>query len=156
MNTASRLFFIIAAGMMTGKAFAVAQLPQAVSRWVIGMHLTPMMFLVVCALVMLVLGTAFDAALSPYILGFMLFPTAVALGISPIQFCIWFMLGGLVAAVMPPVATSLFFCSSQFHVPYAEVTRGAMPFLTILIAVWALVTLFPILSTWLPSLLGMK
>ncbi len=154
--TSCGLFFLIAAGMMTGKAFTLAHLPQAIAAWVLGMHLTPLMYFLIVGLIMLVLGTAFDAMLSPFVIGFMLFPAAVAVGVDIIQFAIFSMIGSLVAAIMPPVATSLYFVSDQFKVPLMEVTKGAMLFLIPLGVLWLLVALFPALSLWLPHFLGLS
>ncbi len=153
--TSCGLFFLIAAGMLAGKGFTIAHIPQAIAGWVVGLHLTPLTYLMIVGVIMLVLGTAFDAVLSPFVMGWMLFPAAVAVGVNPIQFCIFYQIAGIIAAVMPPVAISVFFVSNQFDVPFTEVTRGTMPFFIPLLTTWALVIGFPILSTWLPSRLGM-
>ncbi len=149
------LFFLMAMGILNGKAFVLSGLPQAIFKGALALNLTKDTFLWVVGALMLVLGTAFDAMLSVYVFGTAFYPAAMALGIDPYHFTMFFMYGGIVAAVMPPVAGNIFYVANMYKVPFTEVTMGTFPFTFCLIVTWALVIAFPALSLWLPMRLGM-
>jgi TRAP-type C4-dicarboxylate transport system permease large subunit len=58
-----------------------------------------------------------------------------------------------IGGVTPPVGTLTFTATSILRVPSAEYTREAIPLLLALLAVLALVVIFPQLSLFLPAIL---
>lgn len=58
-----------------------------------------------------------------------------------------------IALLTPPVGILLYLVSGMAEAPLLGVIREVVPFLLIEVAVLALVTYIPVLSTWLPRVL---
>ena len=58
-----------------------------------------------------------------------------------------------IALITPPVGLNLYIMRGISNVSLSEIAIGAMPFVLALIIDLAILTAFPILSLWLPSLM---
>ncbi|MBW5460632.1 TRAP transporter large permease subunit, partial (plasmid) [Pseudomonas aeruginosa] len=58
--------------------------------------------------------------------------------------------------VVPPVGLNLFVTSAVTGMPLGATIRAALPWLMILLLFLILVTYVPLISLWLPGLLGMS
>jgi len=56
----------------------------------------------------------------------------------------------------PPVGVNLYVASGIARISLQEISRGVIPFVISALIVLMLVTYIPVISTWLPDLLGMK
>jgi C4-dicarboxylate transporter, DctM subunit len=83
-----------------------------------------------------------------------LLPTAVALGIDPVHFGVMAVLNIMIGLVTPPYGLLLFMMMKIADVPFSELLREIYPFLAVMIAALALVTLWPGMVLWLPRLAG--
>jgi C4-dicarboxylate transporter, DctM subunit len=79
-------------------------------------------------------------------------PALVPLGINPVHFAIVFTHNMEIARVHPPVGLNLYVLATVSDAPIMEVTRGILPFLTLLLIVLGTIAYVPELSLWLPRL----
>lgn len=105
------------------------------------------------AVVILLIGFFVDVSPAILLLTPVFLPALKMLGVSPIQFGAVLISGLAVGLVTPPVGMCLNVCASVSGEGILSVFRGALPFLLANFLVVLLLCLFPILSTWLPSLL---
>ncbi|TDI43996.1 MAG: TRAP transporter large permease [Acidobacteria bacterium] len=116
------------------------------SNWIV--------FLLMVHVVFLLLGMIMDALPPIIVLMPILVPAGVALGIEPIH------LGILVAAnvgigmISPPVGICLYVSCGISGTPIEAVVRPLIPFLAILIATLLLISYVPVITMFLPTLLG--
>lgn len=132
-------------GVMLFNGFiALSRLPATLGQWVIGMGVSPALFLMFVLLLYLVLG-AFMEEVSLMLLTVPIFMPAVkALGIDPIHFGILIILAWQIGMIAPPVGLIVFVTKSVLpDVSTATVYRGSLPFLAGLIFVEALVVFVP-------------
>jgi TRAP-type C4-dicarboxylate transport system permease large subunit len=84
-----------------------------------------------------------------------IFPVVLQLGFDPIWFgvvCVLMMGAGLIT---PPVGLCVFTVASiAKDAPLEEVFKGALPFLTAILFVTFLITLYPQIALFLPSMMG--
>jgi TRAP-type C4-dicarboxylate transport system permease large subunit len=84
-----------------------------------------------------------------------IFPVVKALGFDPIWFgviCVIMMEAGLIT---PPVGLNVYTLAGVVKdVPMQAIFRGAMPFLISMIVVVILITIFPKIALFLPSMMG--
>jgi TRAP-type C4-dicarboxylate transport system permease large subunit len=80
-------------------------------------------------------------------------PPAIALGIDPLQFGLVFVLNLMIGTITPPVGVVLYVTAKVADVPFERLARAVVPYLVPLIAVLAMITLWPPLTTFLPKLL---
>ncbi|HMA31609.1 MAG TPA: TRAP transporter large permease subunit, partial [Casimicrobiaceae bacterium] len=83
-------------------------------------------------------------------------PIAHALGIDDLQFGIIVIVNLTMGMITPPVGGLLFVTSIVAKVPLARLVRELWPFLWAQLAVLALLSLIPGLSSWLPGVFGYR
>ena len=155
LMTASVLIIV---GMSAAFAWVltVSRVPQHLTEWIIGMHLSPLAFLFAVNVLLLVFGIFIEPLPGIVVLVPILAPIAHALGIDELQFGIIVIVNLTMGMITPPVGGLLFVTSIVARVPLAQLVRELWPFLWMQLAVLALLTLFPVLSSGLPNLFGYR
>ena len=69
------------------------------------------------------------------------------------QFGLVFVLNLMIGTITPPVGVVLYVTAKVARVPFEAMARAVVPYLVPLIAVLALCTVWPAVTTFLPSLL---
>ncbi|WP_068824736.1 C4-dicarboxylate TRAP transporter large permease protein DctM [Pseudomonas sp. BMS12] len=150
------LMFIIANAMLFAHVLTTEQLPQQITTWVIEAGLTPITFLLVVNIVLLIAGAFMEPSAIILILAPILFPIATQLGIDPIHLGIIMVVNLEIGLVTPPVGLNLFVSSAVTGMPLTATIRAALPWLMILLAFLLLVTYVPFISLALPNWIGMN
>jgi C4-dicarboxylate transporter, DctM subunit len=153
--TASVLIIIGLSGSFAW-LLTIEGLPQLMADWLIGMNLSPWMFLIVVNVFLLVFGIFIEPLPGVMVLVPILAPVALKLGVDPIQFAMIVIYNLTLGMITPPVGGLLFVTSNVSKVPLSELTRELMPFLWAHGVVLMVITFVPALSSWLPHVLGFK
>jgi tripartite ATP-independent transporter DctM subunit len=155
LMTASVLIIV---GMSAAFAWVltVSRVPQHLTEWIVGMQLSPLLFLLAVNVLLLLFGIFIEPLPGIVVLVPILAPIAHALGIDDLQFGIVVIVNLTMGMITPPVGGLLFVTSIVARVPLAALVRELWPFLFAQIAVLALLTLFPVLSAGLPNLFGYR
>jgi len=153
--TASVLIIIGLSGSFAW-LLTIEGLPQLMADWLIGMNLSPWMFLIVVNVFLLVFGIFIEPLPGVMVLVPILAPVALKLGVDPIQFAMIVIYNLTLGMITPPVGGLLFVTSNVSKVPLSELTRELMPFLWAHGVVLVVITFVPALSSWLPHVLGFK
>ncbi|MBK9091140.1 MAG: TRAP transporter large permease subunit [Holophagales bacterium] len=133
-----------------------AQVPTALLDWV-KLHVSsPLVFLLVLNVILLVLGSVLEIYSAIVILAPLVAPMGAAFGIDPIHLGVIFLANLELGFLFPPVGLNLFLSSSRFGVPLPKLYRHVVPFLLILGAGVLLITYVPAMSTGILSLLGKR
>ena len=144
--------------MATSAAFAwvltVEGVPQQVSQTIVEWNLSPVTFLIVVNVLLLVFGIFMEPLPGVMILVPILAPVALALGIDPTHFAMVVIVNLTLGMITPPVGGLLFVTAVATRVSMADLTRELPPFLLAHFVVLVLLTFVPELSTWLPRTLG--
>ena len=144
--------------MATSAAFAwvltVEGVPQQVSQTIVEWNLSPVAFLIVVNILLLVFGIFMEPLPGVMILVPILAPVALALGIDPTHFAMVVIVNLTLGMITPPVGGLLFVTAVAMRVSMADLTRELPPFLLAHFVVLVLLTFVPELSTWLPHTLG--
>src|SRR5690625_6039946 len=77
-------------------------------------------------------------------------------GIDGTHFAVMVIFNLMIGLLTPPVGLVLFVLSSVTQIPVTRVIRGVLPFFVPMLLVLLLITVFPALSTWLPSAVDRK
>jgi C4-dicarboxylate transporter DctM subunit len=149
------LMFIIANAMLFAHVLTTEQIPQQITNWVISEGLTPIGFLIMVNIVLLVAGSFMEPSAIVLILAPIFFPIAMKLGIDPIHLGIVMVVNMEIGLVHPPVGLNLFVTSAVTGLTLGETIKAALPWLGILLAFLILVTYVPFISLALPTWLGM-
>ena len=81
-------------------------------------------------------------------------PVLDSLGIDPIWYGVLLMINLELALITPPVGMNLFVIKGIAKAPMADVVRGIVPYVGLMLLGLLLMLLFPGLSTWLPATMG--
>jgi len=149
------LLFIIANAMLFAHVLTTEQIPQQITAWVLSEGLTPIGFLIMVNIVLLVAGSFMEPSAIILILAPIFFPIAMKLGIDPIHLGIVMVVNMEIGLVHPPVGLNLFVTSAVTGLTLGQTIRAALPWLSILLLFLILVTYVPFISLALPNWLGM-
>lgn len=152
----SIVLLMIATSSAMSWAMANADIPAAISTFVLNFSENPVIILLLINVILLVVGTFMD--MSPAILIFtpILLPIAVHLGIDPIHFGMIMIFNLCIGICTPPVGAALFVGCSVSGTKLGKVVPKLLPLFLIMILTLVLVTTIPSLSLWLPRLAGYK
>jgi tripartite ATP-independent transporter DctM subunit len=153
--TTASIMLIIAAATILGWILAREEVPQALSSMMTGNLNSSVVFLLVTAVLLLVLGAFIDATALLLITVPILLPVATEFGVDPIHFGVITILALMMGLLTPPVGTVLFVMSSVLRMPAGEVFKGVLPFLFPISIVLLLLIFFPGIVTVVPGLVGM-
>ncbi|MEL0636486.1 TRAP transporter large permease [Marinomonas sp. TI.3.20] len=128
---------------------------EILANWVLTMSDNPLMLLFLINILLFVVGMFLDAGPAIIILGPILGPIFVNLGVDPIHFAIIMSVNLTVGLATPPMGLVLFVASSVSGEKVETISRAILPFLAVEVAIIFLITFIPSISMTLPRLLGL-
>ncbi|HYG53842.1 MAG TPA: TRAP transporter large permease [Burkholderiales bacterium] len=147
---------LIAGAMVFNYVITVENIPKAVSAALTGWELSPLMFLIVANLLLLLLGCFLEGTTILLVIVPVLLPTAKALGIDPVHFGVVAVLNIMIGLITPPYGLLLFMMTKIADIPLVQLVKEVMPFLYVMLGALAVITFVPEIVLWLPKLLGYK
>jgi C4-dicarboxylate transporter DctM subunit len=130
-----------------------SRLAQALVDFISSSGLSPWMVIIVMNVILLVLGFIMDGLAIMLVTVPLFIPLITALGFDPVWFGVLMVVNIEIALITPPVALNLYLMSGTFRTSVAEVIRGVVPFLIVLLLFLILLIVFPDLSLWLPGMM---
>jgi len=149
------VLFLVAGANVFSYFLALSTIPTAVSSWMAGLQVSRYVILSIIIIIYLILGCFLDAISMMVLTMPVIFPVIKALGFDPIWFgviCVIMMEAGLIT---PPVGLNVYTLAGVVKdVPMQTIFRGAVPFLLAMVAVVIIITFFPKICLFLPSMMG--
>jgi len=142
---------VMAAGAL-GWCLSISRLPQVFTPWILSWVESPLLFLLLVNLLLLVIGCFMESLAALLILIPILAPAAASYGIDPVQFGVMMILNLIIGTITPPVGVVLFVVTRIAEVSFETMSRAILRWLVPLLVVLALVTVWPPLTLWLPNL----
>jgi len=150
-RTSCMIMFILAGASFLTKTMAFTGIPRELAEWVEGMHLSPYALIAALTVVYLVLGTALDGISMIVLTSAVVLPMIQKAGFDLVWFGIFIVLLVEIAEVTPPVGFNLFVLQNMTGKDSNTIARAAIPFFACLVVCIALITVFPVIVTWLPD-----
>lgn len=151
VTTAVVLSIIGAAGLY-GRILQRLRVPDMISDFVISAIDSPLLFILLANLLLLLAGMFIEAAAAILIFVPILLPIAIGYGFDPVHFGIIMVVNLAMGMFTPPVGLNLFVASQITQIGIARLAWAVMPFVGIVLINLLIISLLPFLSTWLPSL----
>jgi C4-dicarboxylate transporter, DctM subunit len=129
-----------------------AQIPDQLVEWSTHTIKSKWLFLLGMNVVLLFVGGLVEIYAAIVVVVPLLVPIGVAFGLDPVHLGIIFLANMELGFLAPPVGLNLLLASYRFNKPMLEVTRSVIPMLLVLLIGVLLITYFPPLTTFLPSL----
>jgi C4-dicarboxylate transporter DctM subunit len=150
-KTTVMLMFIVANALLFAHVLTTERIPQAIAESIVQIGMEPWMFLLVVNVLLLIAGNFMEPTGIILILAPILFPIATELGIDPIHLGIIMVVNMEIGMVTPPVGLNLFVTSGVTGMNLMQVTRAALPWLSVLLVFLLMVTYIPDISLALPN-----
>jgi C4-dicarboxylate transporter, DctM subunit len=122
------------------------KIPDMAVELIQSMNLTPVQFLLIINLLLLVVGALMDSISAIVIIAPLLKPISDQLGIDPVHLGIIFIVNLEIGYLTPPIGINLFVASSVFEKPLGEVIRSVVPYIMIMLVGLGIVTYVPSIS----------
>ncbi len=149
------VFLIIGAAGILSWVLAINQVPQAIAAFLLSVTDEPRLILLMILVLMLIVGMFMDIAAALIILGPILHPIAVSIGMDPIHFGMIMVLSLNIALMTPPVGACLFVACSISKISLAQLSKAIWPYIIMEVIALFLVAYIPEISLFLPRLLGL-
>jgi len=153
-SMSAMLLYIITNAVLFSFLMTHENIPQIMADWILGHNLGVVAFLLVTNVLLLLAGNVMEPSSIILILAPILFPVAMKLGIDPVHFGVLITVNMEVGMCHPPVGLNLYVASGITKMGISELTIAVMPWLIAMVGFMLLVTYVPIISLWLPRLLG--
>lgn len=154
VGTSCMIAMIIGGAMLFGKVMTLLEIPQTLTGLVIGRALPALGFIVVMNLLMIVLGCVLETVSIILLTMPLVTPILAVLNIDPIWYAVILVINMEMALITPPVGVNLYVISGIHpDIRMAEIIRGVLPFMLLMVLMLVLVIAFPGLSLWLPSVM---
>lgn len=150
------IMVIVAAAATLGAVITYEQLPRQILDQLLGITDNTIILLLILNIVLLVLGSFFEATSLLVIVTPILASLATAFDIDPIQLGVVVVLNLTIGGVTPPIGTVMYTVLGITKVSIWDYTKAIAPFLAALVAVLMLVTYVPIFTVGTVDLLFAK
>ena len=152
MKTSASLMVLVGFANLFGWILLTERLPQVISEGILDFSQNKYMVLLLINLLLIFVGTFMETVAALLVLFPILLKVAIAVEVDPIHFAVIAVLNLMIGLTTPPVGVCLFVSSSIGKVSMGEVSKASLPFLAVSFFVLTLVTLFPEISLFFPSL----
>jgi C4-dicarboxylate transporter, DctM subunit len=148
------MFLVVFAGIFTWAA-SVIGIIDLTANAIIKISPNAVVMIILVNLLLLALGMILDAISISYLIMPILIPVLTAFGIDPLWYGVIFISALAIGQATPPVGVNLFTAANLIKGDVDSVAKQAIPFVLMDIVVLIILSLFPILSMYLPVKAGL-
>jgi len=154
-KTTAMVCWLFVGSALFSAVFALHGGQALVERWVLGMNLSPVGFMIIAQLIIFLLGWPLEWTEIIVIFVPIFIPLLSHFQVDPILFGTMVAVNLQAAFLSPPVAMSAFYLKgvSPKHVTLNQIFAGMMPYMIIVIICLVFMYIWPGMSLWLPEFL---
>ncbi|QLF71257.1 TRAP transporter large permease [Peteryoungia desertarenae] len=152
--TSAVVLLLVGAAMAFKTVASLSHTPEMLADLILSLSENPLILLFLINILLFVVGMFLDAGPAIIILGPILGPIFLELGVDPVHFAIIMAVNLTVGLLTPPMGLVLFVSSSVSGLKVETIARATLPFLAVEIAVIFLITYFPAITLTVPRLAG--
>ena len=148
------MFIVVFAGLFTWAASVIGVIDKA-ANFVISISPNAVVMIILINLLLLGLGMILDAISISYLIMPILIPVLAAFKIDPLWYGVIFISALAIGQATPPVGVNLFTAANLVKGDLDAIAKQAILFVIMDVVVLIILSLFPILSLYLPVLAGL-
>lgn len=152
--TSCMIAFILVGAAFLSVSMGFTGIPRHLAAWIAEMQLSPYALLAALTLLFVVLGCFLDGISVVVLTTSIIMPMILEAGIDPLWFGIYLVIVVEMSQITPPVGFNLFVIQGLTGFDILRIAKAALPFFLLLLLAVALITVFPGIATYLPSLMG--
>lgn len=139
---------IIVFASVFSRAITLEQIPQGITEWALGITDSPVVFLLMVNVVLLLVGMFMETNAAVLLMAPLLVPAAMAYEIDPIHFGIILVTNIELGLITPPMAANLYVAGKTIGSSIVSMLKWIVPFFVTAVAVQLIITFVPVLTTW--------
>jgi tripartite ATP-independent transporter DctM subunit len=154
-RTSAMVGWLFVGSFLFSAVFAYLGGQAVIENFVVGLDLSPIMFMIVVQIIIFVLGWPLEWTEIIIIFVPIFLPLLDHFGIDPLFFGLMIALNIQTSFLSPPVAMAPFYLKgvAPKHVSINQIFAGVMPFMAIVLLAMLLLYVFPGIGLWLPEVL---
>ena len=152
--TSAVVLLLVGAAMAFKTVVSLSHAPEVLAEFILSLSDNPLILLFLINILLFVVGMFLDAGPAIIILGPILGPIFVDLGVHPVHFAIIMSVNLTVGLATPPMGLVLFVASSVSGERVETIAKAILPFLAVEVVVIFLITYIPAISMTIPRLTG--
>jgi tripartite ATP-independent transporter DctM subunit len=151
-RTSAMVCWLFVGSFMFSAVFAALGGDDVIKDFVVGLDLSPLMFLIMTQIIIFILGWPLEWTEIIVIFVPIFLPLLEHFGIDPLFFGLLIALNIQTSFLSPPVAMAPFYLKgvAPAHVNINDIFVGVMPFIVIVLIAMVLLYVFPEIGMWLP------
>ncbi|NKB44439.1 MAG: TRAP transporter large permease subunit [Alphaproteobacteria bacterium] len=150
------IYLIIIGASIFSYAITLSHLPDIIVGSIEDLGLEPLMVILLLEAMYIVLGSIFDTVAAMVITLPFVFPLITGMGYDPIWWGVINVVVMEMGMITPPIGLNVFVMHGMAKdIPLSTVYAGIWPFLISDIVRLLILTLFPVLTLWLPKAMGL-
>lgn len=149
------VFLLMCTANALGWFIARSGISMAIATFVASNIQSPNMILFLLTIFLLIVGCLVDTLPAVVILVPILAPALMAIGFHPVHVAMIILVNLNIGNATPPMGMALMTTAKIAEVSYESAIKEALPFILVEITICFIVAYFPIISLWLPHLLGL-
>ena len=146
------ILLILGSAMGLTNYLVTAEVPESLTTWMAVHVHSPLLFLLALNVMLLVVGSLMEIYSAIVVVVPLIVPLGLHYGVDPVHLGVIFLANLELGFLHPPVGINLFLSSYRFGKPIGEVVMATLPVMLILAFAVILITYWPGLTHWLPSL----
>ncbi|WP_112323109.1 TRAP transporter large permease [Oceanibium sediminis] len=150
----STVLLLVGAAVAFKTVVSLSYAPQILADFILSLSENPYTLLFLINLLLFIVGMFLDAGPAIIILGPILGPIFVDIGVHPVHFAIIMSVNLTVGLATPPMGLVLFVASSVSGEKVETISKAILPFLAVEVLVIFLITYIPAISLTVPRLTG--
>ena len=153
-RSSASVALVIGASMILTYVVVKENVPQTLSALLAGAEISPIIFLLLINLLILLVGCILDATVIILVIVPLFIPTCEALGIDLVHFGVLVVVNSMIGLIPPPYGMLLFVINAVTDIPLREIIGEIWAFLAVLIFALLIMIFSPNMVLWLPRLFG--
>lgn len=152
--SSSSIMIIIGFTSIFTWVLTIQKVPDMVASFFMSMNMPAWGIALMFDVLILIIGTFIDVSPAILMLTPIMLPVMQSYGFTALQFGAMLITGLAIGLVTPPVGMCLNACNKINRMPVIDIFKGALPYITCNVLVLVAISLFPVLTTWLPVIMG--
>lgn len=151
---AGTVLIIMGPALAFGRLLTIHRIPQQVAAILSSISTNWFVVFMIINLFLIFIGTFMETLAAIVLLTPIFLPVMKQLGVDPIHFGILIVVTSEIGFLTPPLGVNLFVACGLTNLPLETVSKAVLPFIIALCACVIILTLFPQISLFLPSIIG--
>ncbi len=152
--TSATLMILFGAANTFGRILTMYDIPTMITAGMLAITQSRILIMLMINLALLVIGMFIDTISSIVLFGPIFAPIAIALGYDPLHFGVIMVVNLCIGMITPPMGGNLFVAQRVSGSTFEEIIKDTFPMIIVLIALLAILIVFPSITLVLPRFMG--